>query len=467
MMKYKSIVTSAFLTIPFFVVSSISAEIFELVIDYDITANDIEAADFNNDGLEDFAITEWIVDSSDFEVFLSNGDCSFTRLGPVYVDSSFIGQLLTGDFNEDSNEDLLLMSVDETWLYSGDGSGNFILDEVFPWSYLNGCIGDIDNDGHLDLVGVNSEENSVAVMLGDGAAGFTEGWVYNEDPPYISSRLAYFVDPDTTLDLCVPCGVGFLIFEGIGDGGFSNPNYYEVDICPGGVAYQDICTYGDFNEDGYNDIAFTGLASMSAYSTFVFLNQQDGTFEQFGGYFTGACSVEGIATADLDLDGYLDLAMFDPLGGSLAGYGDGGFNIYAPLSGLPGSNSIFIDMDQDGDLDLADRLGNIFMNTTINLGIEGESEGFITNIVLNVSPNPFSGFVNVEVSGYPDGSGNLQIFDLSGRLIAELEAVSTEGEAVFHWNGVSSAGVELPSGIYTARLCSGNTIANTVLLKLE
>ena len=49
-MRYKSIFTLVFLIIPFFVITSTSAEIFELVHDYDIDAFDIESADFNNDG---------------------------------------------------------------------------------------------------------------------------------------------------------------------------------------------------------------------------------------------------------------------------------------------------------------------------------------------------------------------------------------------------------------------------------
>lgn len=367
-MSFKSIFTSAFLTIPFFITPITTAEIFELVHDYDIIASDIESADFNNDGLEDFAVTEWIVDSSYFEVFLSNGDCSFTRLGPVYVDTSEVGQLLTGDFNEDANEDLLLMSLEETWLYIGDGT-------------------------------------------------------------------------------------------------FNTPDYYEVTIS--GEAYQEICTCGDFNEDGYIDIAFTGMASMSAYSTYIFLNQQDGTFLQTDyEYFTGADTPERIATADLDLDGHLDLSMA-MWGGSISGYGDGIFNISEPLSSSPGGYFIFSDMDLDGDLDLADRIGKIFINTTINLGIEGEQAGSMTNLTLDVSPNPFSSSVSISVSGLLFGLVNLQIYDVSGRLVTELEPVSYEGGAVFHWNGVASSGAELPSGIYTARLCSGNTITTATVLKLE
>ena len=86
-MKYKSLFTFALLMIPFCVTTRTSAEIFELINDYDINASDIRSADFNNDGLEDFAVVEDIAGEGCYEVFLSNGDCSFTRPGAILVDT--------------------------------------------------------------------------------------------------------------------------------------------------------------------------------------------------------------------------------------------------------------------------------------------------------------------------------------------------------------------------------------------
>ncbi|NOQ23626.1 MAG: T9SS type A sorting domain-containing protein [Candidatus Aegiribacteria sp.] len=478
-MKYKSIFTSAFLIIPFCVASGTSSEIFEQVYNY-ANFNDIESADFNNDGLDDFvALDFWTSDSSYYEVFLSNGDCSFARQGSVNIDTSGFGQILTGDFNEDSCDDMLLMNLEETWFYAGDGTGSFTLDDTFPWSYRNGCTGDVNNDDHLDLVGVNldswtgfSEADSAVVMLGDGAGDFSRGWVSRHYySAYSSCLLAYFSGPsDTILDLCVAGhnndNYGLLIFQGTGDGSFTDSTFYGI------TEYFEIdptyhCTFGDFDEDNYTDIALAGTAGMNHPSVFIFLNQHDGTFESLQeGYFIGGCDIEKIATADLDLDGHLDLSVAGGEG-SVAGYGDGTFAFNEFLSNKPYIDFVFMDMDLDGDLDLADKWGCVYRNTTIIQGCEEESAGSMMELILDVSPNPFSASVSIEVSGYFDGSGNLQIFDLSGRLVDELEPASSGGEAVFHWNGVSSSGAELSSGIYTARLSAGNTVTTAALLKLE
>jgi len=387
-MSFKMIVI---LTILFCISSNTSAEIFELVNDYDISASDIRSADFNNDNLEDFAVVENIAGDGYYEVFLSNGDCSFTRQGAILVDEGYIRQLLIGDFIEDGNADLLIMNSNrDTWLFAGDGNGYFSEAATYSWAVHNGCVADMNNDGHFDVTGIPMDHwvepyysDTVLVMLGDGAGGFTEGWVFYVDPffppPYCSCQLAYFDDPDTdsVLDLCVPCYEGFLVFQGVGDGTFADPEYYTVNY-PDMVS-QVYCTCGDFNEDGYNDIAISGDASLDPPSTYIFLNQQDGTFMQLGdewsGYFGGACGIERISTADLDLDGHLDLTV--GCGGSIAGYGDGTFNgeYSERLSQYPWWMFVFMDIDLDGDLDLADWWGQIYRNTTITEGCEGESPG--------------------------------------------------------------------------------------------
>lgn len=462
----------------FCIFSGTSAEIFELVNDYDITASDIRSADFNNDGLEDFAVVENIADDGYYEVFLSNGDCSFTRPGAVLVDEGNIRQLLIGDFVEDGNADLLIMNNDRyTWLYVGDGDGYFSEAATYFWAVHNGCVADLNNDGHLDVTGipmdlwVYPEGDSVIVMLGDGAGGFTEGWVYDEYPPgyggYCSCQLAYFDNPDTDtiLDMCVPCYEGFLVFQGVGDGTFSDPEYYIVNY-PDAVIQQ-YCACGDFNEDGYNDIAISGDASLDPPSTYIFLNQQDGTFMQLGdewsGYFWGACGIERIAAADLDLDGHLDLSVAG--GGSIAGYGDGTFNEY--LSYHPWVKFVFMDMDLDGDLDHANIYGHIYANSTISQGCEEGTSDPFTGPHLSAAPNPFLTGVSIEVAGYQGSDCILQIFDLSGRLVRELAPAIDDEEAVFMWDGISFGGSDLPSGLYTARFNSGTNATSVTLLKLE
>ena len=99
------------------------------------------------------------------------------------------------------------------------------------------------------------------------------------------------------------------------------------------------------------------------------------------------------------------------------------------------------------------------------LGIE-ESSGSFSGLELEASPNPFFNLVTVSVQGLIDTSTKLQIFDLSGRLVTRIEPVYLNGKAVYRWSGISASGQELPEGIYSARISSGDILSVVMLLKL-
>lgn len=126
----------------------------------------------------------------------------------------------------------------------------------------------------------------------------------------------------------------------------------------------------------------------------------------------------------------------------------------------------YIDHPTDEFLWLSDPEADLIYLIYYGLGIE-ESSGSFSDLRLEISPNPFSNSVTVSVPGLIDTSSDLQIFDLSGRLVILIEPVYDDGEAVYQWNGRSEAGSELPDGIYSAKLFSGNSSAGIMLLKLE
>lgn len=95
-----------------------------------------------------------------------------------------------------------------------------------------------------------------------------------------------------------------------------------------------------------------------------------------------------------------------------------------------------------------------------------ESALRVSNPVISASPNPFSGSVSVRVAGRASSPGRLRIFDLSGRLVREMEPVLTDNGAVYSWNGRSASGGELPRGVYCAKVRWGGVSSSVMLLKL-
>ena len=178
-------------------------------------------------------------------------------------------------------------------------------------TYFGVTFGDVDNDGHLDIVAA-SDGNGLRVFLGDGTGSWTA----------VTSHPAE-------------------------SGGFGD------------------VTVGDYDDDGNLDI-FAGSPGNSASSpTGLHVYKGDG-----GGGFTEVTSSSGlptsgkwrgVAVADVNNDGNLDLAATNGYGTSegLHVYtGDGAGTFTDDSSGLPTSESressvVLVDFNKDGNLDVA------------------------------------------------------------------------------------------------------------------
>lgn len=125
----------------------------------------------------------------------------------------------------------------------------------------------------------------------------------------------------------------------------------------------------------------------------------------------------------------------------------------------------FLEMPTDEFLWLSDPDTDLISLVYYGMGVEEESGSF-SYFRLEAVPNPFSSTVTVSVPGLTYGSPNLHIYDLTGRMVVELEPVLGGGDTAYSWNGRSTSGAELPDGIYSARLSSGDISSAVMLLKL-
>src|SRR5262249_17211155 len=135
---------------------------------------------------------------------------------------------------------------------------------------LSAAVGDFNEDGRLDLVVATEVPTRLTVLLGNGDG--TLGKVV-EVPvgsrSYASAVAVGDVDRDGHLDLVVTHFYdGTLsVLPGDGDGSFQYARVYEVASLPRSVAV------ADFNDDGWLDVATTGLRNGLS----VLLNRGDGT----------------------------------------------------------------------------------------------------------------------------------------------------------------------------------------------
>jgi len=234
-----------------------------------LAANDVTnylyTADVNGDGKLDLIsgnnVSTPAGGSADgtFAVFLGNGDGTF--LSPVTYqvgNSSFLGSMAVGDFNNDGKLDVLATATGTDLLFLGNGDGTF----ASPTSSQNVGSGeqwvaaDLNGDGNLDVLALESgQAGGVNTYLGNGSGTFTSAGSYGVGVTYPLSVTVADINVDGNLDAILPSGslppnaIGILL--GKGDGTFGQPTTYPTESSApfGGVA-------ADFNGDGMPDLFF-------------------------------------------------------------------------------------------------------------------------------------------------------------------------------------------------------------------
>jgi hypothetical protein len=166
---------------------------------------------------------------------------------------------------------------------------------------------------------------------------------------YGNEVLSSDLNGDGNTDIVVNTGNSILVANGNGDGSIQVPVSYPLSSGDTGAGIATVV--GDFNNDGFPDVAVSGLKPASME---ILLNSRTGAFPTSTPFFLSTIP-EGAAAADLNGDGTLDLIFSASLSVGIAlGNGDGSFQppTYFPLPS--DSYSITIgDFNRDGIPDIA------------------------------------------------------------------------------------------------------------------
>ncbi|HKD82608.1 MAG TPA: VCBS repeat-containing protein [Candidatus Angelobacter sp.] len=211
---------------------------------------------------------------ADFEIRPTTGTGDFKESERVYC-VKIPGRLRAADMNNDGHVDVVAMcrEVDSVRVYFNDGKANFGHSVTLP-TKGNGpwdlWVADLNRDGIMDIAIVNTFTSDLVVLYGQGNGKFAE-------PLKIASGagpmgvIAADVNGDGWLDLVTVTkgGPEALVFFNDHKGGFEKPVSYKVSPSPYHL------TARDLNGDGTVDLMMTNLESDRGT---ILLNQGDGTF---------------------------------------------------------------------------------------------------------------------------------------------------------------------------------------------
>src|ERR1700728_3531069 len=234
----------------------------------------------------------------------------------------------TADLNGDGKLDVVMASQCSSnncsngavTVLLGNGDGTY----QTPVSYATGtstrfvALSDVNGDGKLDILAANycnsdCSSGTVSVLLGNGDGTFQPAVAYNTGT---SSSIAMVVrdvngdgKPDLlVLDQCVGscASAGLSVLLGNGDGTFQTAVVYPSS----GNSSQGIAA-ADLNGDGKLDVAIANSCNnnsdCSSGSVSVFLGNGNGTFQTAVQYPSGGLYTQSVALGDLNGDGKLDI----------------------------------------------------------------------------------------------------------------------------------------------------------------
>jgi Bacterial Ig-like domain (group 3)/FG-GAP-like repeat len=346
------------------------------------------SADFNGDGIPDLAIMASF--SNAIYILLGNGDGTFrvangspiNGVGNTPCSNQFQASncsMAVGDFNHDGKADLAETSdFDNTVIVLlGNGDGTFAPASGSPINVGNFPeavgIGDFNNDGVLDLVVANANDNTVSILLGNGDGTFTAvAPVPTGGFPFYLAVADFNHDGAADIAVSNEADSTVSVLLGNGDGTFAPAPGSPI---PGFNYNPAQVVAADFNGDGYPDLAVADFIPLNQIppvvnqtsNVVIMLGNGDGTFHPGpGSPITTGLYALALVAADFNQDGHTDLAV-DNYGVNTAPptqalqfligdvNNDGGFTQPLPTTQLGNSPNglIAADFNGDGTTDLA------------------------------------------------------------------------------------------------------------------
>jgi hypothetical protein len=339
-----------------------------------------------------------------------------------FLDTARVGNTATrdqvlGDIDNDGDLDLLTTgALFGCRVFLNDGTGKYTFKTGFPTGEVQAGLAllDVNQDGYLDVLSGDSKNNLLAVRLNDGTGDFALPTIGYQNAPVgagVASIATGDVDGDGDQDFVTANTLGGSSTVWFNSGSYLPNGYYfttNATVNMGGAPTAVVL--GDIDNDGDLDLLTANASGSTTGEVHVSRNSGAGSF---GAYSTVAVGLQPseLTLADLDGDGDLDLLTANAGAASVSvrlNNGSGTFSGTTTLALPAGSTPSGLrtgDLDADGDPDLVvaqGRGGRIitYLNTAGTLAAQGRA--------LRLSRDASLASVGVTL-GDVDGDGDLDL----------------------------------------------------------
>ena len=296
-----------------------------------VRPNSVAIGDLNGDGKPDIVTAN---SGSNVSILLGDGLGGFSASTAGLGGGGASASVALGDLNGDGKLDIVTANggTDNVSVLLGNGLGGFSASTIrtggFGSDPFSVALGDVDGDGKLDIVTANAGSDTIAVLLGNGAGGFTASTTGIGGGSTPISVALGDVNGDGKLDIVTANqnSDNVSVLLGDGHGGFSAST-----IGIGGGSSPFAVALGDVNGDGTLDIV---TANHGSNNVSVLLGDGHGGFSASTIGIGGGFEPWAVALGDLNGDGKLDIVTAN--NGSilgrpeavsvLLGNGSGGFS---------------------------------------------------------------------------------------------------------------------------------------------